>query len=385
MTIGKNLNTYKVVIPYTESANPRKRFKIEYTIEASDRETALKKAEREFLGYTQYNSASWIRVIERENVRVWRLIPNLPQTAQSIDELAQNLKNSDPDIIYNTLIALGDIEDAAPSSMIIPILSNPNSDLAALAAETLGKVGDPANLPPLMKYFTPDAHPRLKACILSSMARLAQPSDPVVDAIVMALGDNDPRVRANAVEVVERLKIPSTTRMLIPLLSDEDNRVKANVLKALWEIHDKITLTSVLKEMATNSNRWMRASAAFVLQHIHVDGGIDLLGILARDQTPEVQENARKALFKMDGIDCLPYWVENLGKTDNREFSKILEKVEKLGNCAIESLLMSDPTTKEEKRIIKLFLDRLEENTFRDEGWWAWLKVKQARLFSRKP
>ena len=35
--------TYKVIIPYSESATPRKKFKIEYTVEASDRITALKK------------------------------------------------------------------------------------------------------------------------------------------------------------------------------------------------------------------------------------------------------------------------------------------------------------------------------------------------------
>lgn len=99
MSPAKPLQTYKFIVPYSESAHLQKRFKIEYTIEAPDRETALQKAEREFFAYTQYNSASWVRVIEREGIRIWRVLPDHPQTPQTIDELATRLTSGDEDVL----------------------------------------------------------------------------------------------------------------------------------------------------------------------------------------------------------------------------------------------------------------------------------------------
>jgi len=103
----KHAKIYKVIIPYSESGNPRKKFKIEYSIEAANRDSALRKAEREFNSYADYNSASWVRNIEYEGIRIWKLIPDMPQTPQHTDELAKQLSSGDEDIIYNTLKELG--------------------------------------------------------------------------------------------------------------------------------------------------------------------------------------------------------------------------------------------------------------------------------------
>ena len=366
-------------MPYSESANPKKLFKIEYNIEAPDRETARQKAEREFFGYTMYNSASWVRVIEREGVRVWRITPDLPQTAQSIDELAQNLKSDDEDITYNTLKILGDLEDASPGSLVLPLMNHPNHDLAALAVETLGKFQDPANLSPLIRFYSDKRHPRIKACILTAIGKLSKPDDDIHHIIASALGDEDPRVRANAVELVERTRLPASTRMLVPLLEDEDNRVRGNVLKALWTTHDQTTLTRILKDMAADTNRWMRASAAFVLRHLEIDGRPELIYTLSKDPNPEVNSHAFQALFSVCDLNCLPYWIE-LCRGDE-DLALISEKVESAGFSALEPLLMLQPKSNEERRRIRHLLDRLEQKIFQNEGWLSWLKLKQRRFF----
>lgn len=374
---------YRVVLPYTESSNPAKRFKIEYTIEATDRETAQQKAEREFNAYTLYNSASWVRTLERENIRVWRLMPDLPQTPQKIDDFASNLASNDPDVLYNTLKVLGDLEDAAAGSRVLPLLDHENPDLAALAAETLGKLGDTTNLPSLTAKYTPKTHPRLKASILTAIGRLAQPGDPVADLIANALGDPDNRVRANAVEVVERLRLPTTTRMLLPLMGDEDNRVRANVLKALWSTHDRRALTTALQEMARHTSRWMRASAAFVLQHIDVQERMSLLTDLAHDPCPEVQNIAWKAVLGIRDTACLPLWLEFLAGRNGEEFARIAEHIDAIGQSAYLPLLELSRGSPPGKPYALQFLDRLEELCRRRHGWLAWLSLKQQRIASR--
>ena len=242
--------TYKVIIPYSESATPRKKFKIEYTVEASDRITALKKAEREFESYADYNSASWVRTIERESIRIWKLMPDMPQTPQHIDELASQLSSGDEDVVYNSLKALGEIEDASASSQIITLFNHANPELVALAVETLGRIGDPSNLYAIRNLYHSDTNPRVKACIVTAVSRLALPDDDIVGFLTRALHEDDARVRANAIEAIEKLDLPDVARLLLPMLKDEDNRVRANVIKALWNKDDQSKLLDVLKEMA---------------------------------------------------------------------------------------------------------------------------------------
>lgn len=383
----RTLFTYKVTLPYTESSNPLKKFKIEYSIEAEDREAALQKAEREFFGYLQYNSAAWVRTIDRDQVRVWRISadPDLPQNAQSIDELANDLEGKDPEAIYRILSSLGKLEDAAASSRIIPLLRHSDEQVAALAAETLGKIGDSTNLPLLLQQFTPTAGSRLKASILSSIARLARSSDPIQDVLAQALGDSDSRVRANAVEVIEQLKIPSAGRLLVPLLADADNRVRANVLKALWTSHDRRTLTRTLQGMVDNTNPWMRASAAFVLQHIEVEDRIRILGQLTGDPDPFVQTASWRGILSLSHPDCIPHWLSYLYRHREIDPEPIFSKIESLGESAFPAILAWEALHRDFRRSLRPLWDRLELAVFQRQGWIGWGKLKAQRLFHPRP
>ncbi len=371
--------TYKVIIPYSESATPRKKFKIEYTVEASDRVMALKKAEREFDSYADYNSASWVRTIEREGIRIWKLMPDMPQTPEHIDELAAQLASEDEDIVYNSLKALGEIEDAAASSQIMALFKHKNPELVALAAETLGLIGDPTNLGAIRNLYKKDTNARVKACIVTAVSRLALPDDDIVDFLTRALHEEDSRVRANAIEAIEKLDLPDVARLLLPMLKDEDNRVRANVIKALWNKDDQSKLLEMLKEMASDENPWMKASAIFVLDKVKIPGRSELLAIMAQDEHPQIRQNARDAIFRIDSPDCLPLWLELI--SNQKEFSLVAGKVVRMGDAALNMLLVFEGRTDESRRYASLLLDMLEQQVFKTSGWVSWIKAKQKRLF----
>ncbi len=371
--------TYKVIIPYSESATPRKKFKIEYTVEASDRITALKKAEREFDSYADYNSASWVRTIERASVRIWKLMPDMPQTPQHIDELAAQLLSGDEDVVYNSLKALGEIEDASASSRIIALFNHANPELVALAVETLGRIGDPGNLYAIRNLYHPDTNPRIKACIVTAVSRLALPDDDIVGFLTRALHEDDARVRANAIEAIEKLDLPDVARLLLPMLKDEDNRVRANVIKALWNKDDQSKLLDVLKEMASDSNPWMKASAVFVLDNVNIPGRIELLTVMAMEEHPKIRQNARDALFKIDNLDCLPSWLEII--SNDKEFAMVAEKVLRQGDAALNRLLAFNGHSESSLKHASMLLDMLEQHVLKTSGWINWLKTKQKRLF----
>lgn len=371
--------TYKVIIPYSETANPRKKFKIEYTVAAVDRESALRKAEHEFESYADYNSASWVRSIEREGVRIWKLLPDMPQTPECIDELARKLSSTDEDIVYNSLKALGEIEDSAASSQIIGVFRHSNPELVALAIETLGKIGDPSNLGAIRNIYKPDVNPRVKACIVSAMGRLALPDDDIVSFLTRALQDEDARVRANAIESIEKLDLPDVTRLLLPMLNDEDNRVRANVIKALWNKEDHDQLLEALRVMAIDDNPWMKASAVFVLDKVNIPGRLELLADMAGDPHPKIRQNAREALFRQNGVECIPWWLETLD--NDEEFALVAGKVAKIGEKALSTILAFNGQSEKSRKYASMLLDLLEQQVLKASGWISWLKTKQKRLF----
>ncbi|MBU1105847.1 MAG: HEAT repeat domain-containing protein [Candidatus Riflebacteria bacterium] len=371
--------TYKVIIPYSESANPRKKFKIEYTVAAVDRESALKKAEREFDSYADYNSASWVRSIEREGIRIWKLLPDMPQTPEHIDELAKRLDSDDEDIVYNSLKALGEIEDSAASSQIIGVFRHKNSELVALAVETLGRIGDPSNLGAIRNLYKPGGNPRVKASVVAAMGRLALPDDDIVGFLTRALQEEDSRVRANAIEAIEKLDLPDVARLLLPMLSDEDNRVRANVIKALWNKEDHDQLLEALKIMASDDNPWMKTSAVFVLDKVNIPGRLELLADMAAEAHPKIRQNARDALFRQTGIECIPWWLETV--ENDEEFAKIADKVARMGEKALSTILAFQGQSETSRRYAALLLDLLEQQVLRSSGWISWLKTKQKRLF----
>lgn len=372
-------NLYRVSLPYTESAQPQKAFKIEYNMEAPDRELAIRKAEREFMSFTQYSSASWIRTIDKDNIRAWRILPDLPQTAPAIDEFAKNFEALDQDTVYNVLKKLGELEDSTFIPRVLPLLKHQDSDLAALAAETLGKIGNATCVASLIEMFQPSAPARMKACVLSSLSRIATSKDSIEEIVAHGLGDPDSRVRANAVELVERLHLSGIARQLVPMLGDQDNRVRANVLKALWSSHDRRLLTSSLQEMIKSPNRWMRISAAFVLQHIECEEQLSLLAQLLADSEPDVQKSARKTLFGKPDISRIPLWIEHWNQDDTLA-DLIATQVFVFGHDGWTALLAFRPADPERKALVQRLVKQVGGLVYQQKGVGAWLTFKYLQL-----
>jgi HEAT repeat protein len=370
---------YKVIIPYSESSNPRKKFKIEYRVEAPNRSSALQKAEHEFSSYSDYNSASWVRTLARDGIRIWKILPDLPQTPAHIDELAAQLASEDEDILYNCLKTLAELEDSSASDQIISLFSHKNPEIVALAVETLGKIGDPSNLSAITGLCKKARHPRVKACLITAISKLALPDDEILGIVSKALTDEDSRVRANAVEALENMKLADTARLLLPMLEDEDNRVRANVIKALWNKDDHDKLLTALKKMANDDNPWMKASCIFVLDRVDIPGRIELLGAMCREDHPKIRENARQALFNANTIDCLPYWLELI--SNDEELALVSKKVLRFGDKAVNTLLSFNGSNENSKNNAAILLDMLEQHILKKSGWISWLKTKQKRLF----
>ena len=137
---------------------------------------------------------------------------------------------------------------------------------------------------------------RVKAKFARSLGAIGGVDD--IPAIASCLTDDDPRVRANAIEGLERLAHPKAYSYITHLLADSDNRIRANVIKALQN-YGKRNLETILKQMMTSEHVSMRDSAAYCLAVIATEEHMPLLDKGMRDPERSVRRKIRTALERL--------------------------------------------------------------------------------------
>src|SRR5215510_14986313 len=125
--------------------------------------------------------------------------------------------------------------DAINQSLVkhLPAISGPLSAdqklFSSLTIAALMRIRNPASVEPLARQLkSTDADLRAQAA--NALARLRQPIDSAVPALIEALNDGDADARANAARAVEPL---------IKLLGDKNDRVQVNAVRALAALNDR--------------------------------------------------------------------------------------------------------------------------------------------------
>ena len=201
--------TYKIIIPYTESASPAKKFKIEYVVKADNRSNALKKAEKEFDAYSENNSASWIRIPDQSGIRIWRVFPDDPEKTIAI------------------LKQLGKLEDSTASSKVISQMKSDTPQIVVEAVNTLGNIGDPTSFFAVKNAYFQNDNLDIKKAVINNLLKLALPEDNIISFYKVAI--EDPKTR----DLVFKLDCPDLIPLWLAQISNkkEYDLVKKNVLK----------------------------------------------------------------------------------------------------------------------------------------------------------
>ena len=177
----KEYKTYKIVIPYTESAAPSKKFRIEYVLEAENRCDAGRKAETMFNAYAENTSASWIRIADPSGIRIWREFPNNPKNSDFIDKIINKIPCQTEEENLKCLEELSLLEDSTASSKIISLSKCDNPRIVAAAIKALGDIGDPTNFFAVKNTYENNPAPEVKHAIVDNLIKLALPEDDIVD------------------------------------------------------------------------------------------------------------------------------------------------------------------------------------------------------------
>jgi len=109
---------------------------------------------------------------------------------------------------------------------------------SSLTIAALMRIRNPASVEPLARQLkSTDADLRAQAA--NALARLRQPIDSAVPALIEALNDGDADARANAARALGASKDARAVEPLIKLLGDKNDRVQVNAVRALAALNDR--------------------------------------------------------------------------------------------------------------------------------------------------
>jgi hypothetical protein len=146
--------------------------------------------------------------------------------------------------------------------------------------------------------------PRRIATLLATLATDATDVF-VLNRVVGFLEHENDRVRANAVEVFEKLgNGPDHMAFLTPMLKDKNNRVRSNVVKVLGKFgHPQFKL--FLSEMLDSPEISMRESGVYALCELRSLDVLDLLIKMIDDSYVDIRLRILKALANFDNPEVI--------------------------------------------------------------------------------
>lgn len=235
-------------------------------------------------------------LFKEEIVRVLGEIGD-PMAAKTLMEL---LHDEDRMVRYYSARALHKMGGRDVVQSLCSLLNDPDEWIVINVLEILSKLNDPEAIPALVGQFEVARDSRLKAIIISSLSTFAEGR--LLKTFETGLSSFDPRIQANSVEAISRLKIPALEmkRKLKKFYGHPNNRVRGNVCIALAQA-DSEMVKSEIKQMLESSDASTRRSAAFVLAKVDLPERGGLIHLLLQDSNFGVRKMALKAALELEG------------------------------------------------------------------------------------
>ena len=151
---------------------------------------------------------------------------------------------------------------------------------------------DPQSLPALINALT-NSSPKVRAHAAETLGELRNRS--AVNPLIAALSDSEPRVRTQAAYALSVIRDHRAADPLVRALQDSSPEVRAAAAEALGQLGDR-GVVDLLIAALKDSNGRVRSSAAFALGQIKDDRAVDPLISVLHDSDDGVRALASLAL-----------------------------------------------------------------------------------------
>ena len=224
------------------------------------------------------------------------------------ESLVNNLKDENPRIRASAAVAFCAMKHTQSVEVLIELLDDSNPNVVFNAVRALGFQDDERALQPLLRMLaikTP-----LRTAIISSLAEFSNPL--IADSLINIAVDttDDIRVREIAVYTLGEIKDKRALTHLINILKDNSDSLKAEVILALSKFQES-ELFEIFVEALNDKDNLVRKNAAYAL----------------------FKSNSSKALIPLTNalndvyVSVRYYAVLGLGKYGNKDVIEVLESI----------------------------------------------------------
>lgn len=156
-----------------------------------------------------------------------------------------NLQNPNPRQRSHAAAELGKLQtiEAVPA-LIKALREDVNTYVRSAAAESLGHLGDPRAIFPLMDALR-DSSSFVRRAAAIALGQLEAKEAQV--ALLNALEDSNYYVRRAAINAIGKLGILDLARVLIPLLDTDDPRIRRTTITALRRLHARQAIPKMIE------------------------------------------------------------------------------------------------------------------------------------------
>ncbi|MCK5687321.1 HEAT repeat domain-containing protein [bacterium] len=338
------MTKYKVLFYYNENKPPvsDKIFQVSYELEGDNERIALEEARKQFGNYEKSSYASWVRTIIEEKTVIIPEIHGKMMDEYSQQEILEFLEQGD---VENSILIVDAIKwnqsllhSPAIISKINELVKNTDVYLRISCIETLRKNDDALTLKNFFKMLKNEKSVKIRASIIAIIGerKIAD----MIDVVKEHLKFDDDRVRANAVETLQKIGTKDDIIDLFPLIDDSNNRVRANVMTALWKL-GKFYRIEKIEEMLQSESAMMRASAIYALGDIESVECIKLLEKHLNDSSIIVRKNIITSLKKLNSPESLTLLIKCLNEKNNEISEFLYETILSFGDQIERQLLLA--------------------------------------------
>jgi len=239
------------------------------------------------------------------------------------------LEHEKPTMRYITAKALGEIGEDIAGDALMKALVEPEDWVKIEIIEAIGKLNPEGAANMLVKYLEEERDQKVKATIIKNLGRLGDEN--IIPFITEYLNSVDERVKANAIEALENFSNTRILEILNPFKKDENNRIRANTALVLVRKGENEGY-SILREMLSETSRWMKASAIYALGEI---GNSEALNMMIENHVFSYDDWS----IKRNVVIALAKMIKN-GIKEAEEFFKsyIYSNTEKESIFAVETI-----------------------------------------------
>jgi HEAT repeat protein len=156
---------------------------------------------------------------------------------------------------------------------------------------------------PLLSQAVYDPDPSVRAFAAGALGEFGAPD--AASPLTHAIGDDDPRVRSIAASSLGRLNLPHTKPLLWQAARDPIDLVRIGAVEALLRLADPDAML-VARELANHPNPSVRGAVAQAIGQARSKAGLPLLDRLRQDLQPQPRLMAARALGNLSTRDAIP-------------------------------------------------------------------------------